>query len=451
MSGRSVRHPRRAASAIVTTGILIGALVGGSVTSAAVSAAQSAAEPDVFRTTLPNGMRAIVRERPGADVVAISVATRGGSRDEQRETVGAAHFMEHMFFQGTPRRPDSADLDREIEARGGWTNAWTGWESINFQVVTPIDDLDLAVDVIADQMVNSLFAPEKIDKERRVVLEELNGRLNSPATKAYDLFWIEVFGDHPARNLPIGNRDTIDRSTREVLVAFRDTFFVAENMVVAVVGDVQHDDVFQKLTTAFAEMRRGPVPPKNTAPVPPLVPRLQTGTSPGQQARVIAGGATVGYDSPDRHVLDVVEAILGESGRRLEREFVDTQAIASSAYAFYYPLTDVGVWGISVGARPAEVDRVTDLTKAQLRALREQPVAPEELAEAKAYLRGQRLINRERSVDLAEELSEGEAIGTYEPVTEYISRVEAVTAADIQRVANTHLDPDRLTLTILRP
>ncbi|HZO27910.1 MAG TPA: insulinase family protein, partial [Chloroflexota bacterium] len=153
------------------------------------SAAQSTVEPDVFRSVLPNGLRAIVRERPGTDVVAISVATRGGSRDERRETVGAAHFMEHMFFQGTERRPDSADLDREIEARGGWTNAWTGWESINFQVVTPIEDLDLAIDVIADQMVNSVFAPEKIDKERRVVLEELNGRLNSPVTKAYDLFW----------------------------------------------------------------------------------------------------------------------------------------------------------------------------------------------------------------------------------------------------------------------
>jgi len=178
---------------------------------------------------------------------------------------------------------------------------------------------------------------------------------------------------------------------------------------------------------------------------------MQTDVSPGQQARLIAGGPTVGYDSPDRYVLDVIEAILGPSGRRLEREFVDTQAIASSAYAFYIPLTDVGVWGISVGSRPADVDRVLDMTKAQIRLLRESSVAPEELDEAKAYLRGQRLINLERSVELAEELSDGEALGTYEPLASYISRVEAVTAADIQRVANAYLDPDRLTLTILRP
>ena len=406
---------------------------------------------DAKRDVLPSGMTVLTRERDYADVTAISISVRGGSRNEHDDTVGAAHFMEHMFFQGTPRRPDAADIDTEIEATGGWTNAWTGWESINFQVVAPVDHADLAIDVISDQMANSLFAAEKIDKERRVVLEELNGRLNSPSSKAFDLFLLEVFGEHPARNLPIGNRDSIDRSTREVLVSFRDTYFVAGNMAIAVVGDVKHDEIFVKLSEAVLGMRTGPAPARNSAPVPPLVRRSETGTSPAQQARIIVGGPTVGYDSPDRHVLDVIEAILGESGRRLERELVDTQAIASSVYPFYYPLTDVGVWGTSAGARPGDVDRVMELAKAELRALRESPVSPEELDEAKAYLRGSRLINRERSVDLAEELSDGEVLGTYEPMEAYLGRVEAVTAADIQRVALAYLDPERLTETILRP
>jgi len=408
-------------------------------------------EPDVYRTVLPNGLRAVVRERPGSDVVAISVGIRGGSRDERRETVGAAHFMEHMFFQGTARRKDAADIDRELEARGGWTNAWTGWESINFQVVTATDDLDLALDVIADQMANSLFAADKIDKERRVVLEELNGRLNSPTSKAFDLFLVDVFGDHPARNLPIGNRATINSSTREVLVEFRDTYFVAGNMVVAVVGNVSHEEMFQKLGVAFADVRTGAVPPKNGAPVPALTSRLQVDTSPGQQARIIIGGPTVGYASPDRHVLEVLDAILGASGRRLERELVDTQAIASSVYPFYLALTDAGVWGISAGARPSNVDRVMDLLKTQLLEVRERPVGAEELTEAKAYLRGQRLLNRERSVDLAEELSDGDVLGTYESIDQYLAAIDAVTAADIQRVSTQFLDPDRLTVTILRP
>ena len=415
------------------------------------AAVRSADEPDVFRTVLPNGLRVVVRERPDSDVVAISVGIRGGSRDERRETVGAAHFMEHMFFQGTPRRPDAADIDRELEARGGWTNAWTGWESINFQVVAATEDLDLAMDIISDQMANSLFAADKIDKERRVVLEELNGRLNSPTSKAYDIFLVDVFGDHPARNLPIGNRQTINSSTREVLVSFRDTYFVAGNMVVAVVGNVKHDAIFQQIATAFAEQRTGPMPPSSAAPLPPAVPRMNVDTAPGQQARIIVGGPTVGYDSKDHHVHDVIDAILGESGRRLERELVDTQAIASSGYPFCLGVTDVGVWGVSVGARPANVDRVMELVNVELRALRERPVDDDELAEAKAYVRGSRLLNRERSVDLAEELSDGEVLGTYEPLNEYLAAIDAVTTADIQRVAAAHMDPDRLTVTILRP
>lgn len=448
MNGRAART----LSGMVCVAALAGTLLGGGVAGGRVSAAiRSADEPDVFRTVFPNGLRAIVRERPESDVVAVSVGIRGGSRDERAETVGAAHFMEHMFFQGTPRRPDAADIDRELEARGGWTNAWTGWESINFQVVVATEDLDLAIDVISDQMVNSLFAEEKIDKERRVVLEELNRRNNSPTSKAYDIFLVDVFGDHPARNLPIGNRQTINSSTRAVLTSFRDRYFVAGNMVVAVVGNVKHQAVFEQLEVAFNDLRTGPVPPKDTAPPPPAVARSQVAASPGQQARIVAGGPTVGYDSKDRHVLDVIDAILGESGRRLERELVDRQAIASSVYPFYQALTDAGVWGISIGTRPTDTDRVLELAKAEIRAIREQPVTADELAEAKAYVRGRWLISRERSSDLAEELSDGEVLGTYEPLIDYLAAIDAVTAEDIQRVATAQLDPDRLTVTILRP
>src|SRR5207249_3142788 len=127
-------------SRLAMSGLAAAVAFGGSVS----SGRGSSDEPDVYRTVLPNGLRAIVRERPGSEVVAVSVGIRGGSRDERTETVGAAHFMEHMFFQGTPRRPDSAAIDSEVEATGGWTNAWTGWESINFQVVTPVDSADLA-------------------------------------------------------------------------------------------------------------------------------------------------------------------------------------------------------------------------------------------------------------------------------------------------------------------
>ncbi|MCC6174678.1 MAG: insulinase family protein [Chloroflexi bacterium] len=408
-------------------------------------------EPHVYRSVLPNGLRLVVRERPDGDVLAISVGIRGGSRDEADATVGAAHFMEHMYFQGTPARPDAADIDRDIEATGGWTNAWTGWESVNFQVVVPGEAFDLALDVIADQMVNSLFAADKIDKEREVVLEELNARLNAPSTRAFDSFMVDVFGTHPARNLPIGNRDTIGHSTREVLVSFRDTFFVAPNMTVAVVGNVQHDAVYEQAARAFAGLRVAPVPMRAVATLPPPVIRTRQATSPAQQARIVLGGPTRGLDSPDRYVMHVVEALLGEAGRRLEREIVDRRALASSVGAFYLELTDIGIWGVAAGTRSADVDAVVDLVRAELQRLRDEPISQPDLSEAKAYIQGNRLLHRERSVDLAEELSDGDVLGYYEPLAAFLAHIQAVTPADVQRLARSFLDPDAFTLVVLRP
>jgi zinc protease len=176
-----------------------------------------------------------------------------------------------------------------------------------------------------------------------------------------------------------------------------------------------------------------------------------TSTSPGQQARVVMGGPTFGVDNPDHYVYDVIYALLAYAGRRLERKLVDEQAIASQAYAFYIPLTDVGVWGVGASMRDADVDAVLAGLKEELRILRDVPADPADLEEAKAFLRGSRLLNREESISLAEELSDGEVLGTYESTNTYIKRIMAVTADDIQRVARAYLNPDQATLVILRP
>src|SRR5919107_3169950 len=203
---------------------------------------------DAKRDDLPSGMAVLTRERDYADVTAISISVRGGSRNEHDDTVGAAHFMEHMFFQGTPSRPTSDAVFGPISARGGWLNAYTSFENINFQAVVKNEDFGLALDTLADMLVNSLFAEDRIDKERQVVLEELIRGKNDPRRYAVELFFKSVWQGHPARNLPIGSRETLDRSDRNVLTAFRDANFLASNMVTAVVGDQTHEDVVARVT-----------------------------------------------------------------------------------------------------------------------------------------------------------------------------------------------------------
>ena len=206
--------------------------------------------------------------RPDPDSVAINVAVRAGSRDEDETTNGAAHFMEHMFFQGTPRRPSSFDIDRPIASRGGSLNATTGWELITFHAVVRSADVPAALDVLGDVLTNSLFDPLALEKERRVVLQELNARLNNPNTRGSDLFFQSVFAGHPARHLPGGDRATVMTITRDTVMDFRERWFVANNMVIAVVGMCVPDswdasrvsDSLRLLASAGAPGGRGPSP-----------------------------------------------------------------------------------------------------------------------------------------------------------------------------------------------
>jgi predicted Zn-dependent peptidase len=415
------------------------------------SAAGTPAEPGLFSHTLPNGLLVLVRERPSTEVAAISVGIRGGSRDEEPETVGAAHFMEHMYFQGTPTRESSQEIDREITSRGGWLNAWTGWESINFQTLVPYGEFDRALAVISDLLVNSLFEESKIDKERRVVLEELNRRLNSPAGHAQDVFARTIFAGHPAENLPIGNRETLARSTRDVLVKFRDTYFVANNTVVAVVGNVQHEEVFAKVETAFAGMPSGPRPSFHPAPPPPADGRLVEGAASGRQARLAMGVPAPGSDNDDRYALDVLVAVFGDAGRRLHNEVVEQRGLASDIGVAFWELTDVGVWQIWAAATPENVQPVIDIVKDNVRVVRSTVLEEADLDEAKAYIRGTSRLGLESSISQAQRLADGVVLGRYESLDEYLGRVQAVSAEDVRTVARKYLDPDAMTVVVLKP
>lgn len=436
---------RALAMALLTVGAALSAGFGSG------SAGEVAPEPGLFARRLPNGLLVLVRERPETEVAAISVGIRGGSRDEEPATVGAAHFMEHMFFQGTPRRPTSQEIDREITSRGGWLNAWTGWESINFQAVVPAREFDRALDVVSDILVNSSFEESKIDKERRVVLEELNRRLSSPGTHVQDVFARTIFAGHPAENLPIGNRETLARSTRDVLVQFRDTYFVAGNMVLAVVGNVQHDEVFEKAAAAFAAMRQGAQPTFHPAPPPPARARLEELPTVGQQARLAIGTPAPGSDNDDRYALDVLVAVLGEAGRRLHNEVVEERGLASDIGVAFWELTDVGVWEVWAATAPEHVPAVIDVVKEHVRRARSEPLTDAELQEAKAYIRGSSRLGLESSIAQAQRLADGYALGRYESLDHYLDRIMAVTAEEVQTVANRYLDPEALTIVVLDP
>jgi predicted Zn-dependent peptidase len=406
---------------------------------------------DAKRDDLANGMTVLTREREYADVTAISISVRGGSRNEHDDTVGAAHFMEHMFFQGTPARPTSDAVFGPISARGGWLNAYTSFENINFQAVVKNEDFQLALDTLADMLVNSLFAEDRIDKERQVVLEELIRGKNDPRRYAVELFFKNVWDEHPARNLPIGSRETLANSDRRVLMAFRDANFLASNMVTAVVGDQLHEDVVRQVATAFERMPDGTAPTFEKAPFPAAKPSRVEETIPGSQAQIALGLPAPGADHPDTYALDIMSATLGEVGRRLVGEIRDRRGLASSVGGSYNTLSDVGCWWAMVGTSPGNVDQVIELITEQMRRIRSEPILESDLADAKSYIEGRAVLGLQTSIAFAQYLADREAIGVEPPLDEYLRRVSAVTVDDVQRVAQSYLDPDASTLVLLRP
>jgi predicted Zn-dependent peptidase len=408
-------------------------------------------DDDAKRDELASGMTVLTRERDYADVTAISISVRGGSRNEHDDTVGAAHFMEHMFFQGTPDRPSSDAVFGPISARGGWMNAYTSFENINFQAVVKNEDFELALTTLSDMLVNSLFAEDRIDKERQVVLEELIRGKNDPRRYAVELFFKNVWDEHPARNLPIGSRETLANSDRRVLMAFRNDNFIASNMVTAVVGDQQHDAVVERITAAFERMPNGPRPVFEKAPHPPAKPHRIEESIPGSQAQIVLGLPAPGADHPDTYALDIMSVVLGEIGRRLTGEIRDKRGLASGVGSSYSTLSDVGCWYAMVGTSPANIDLVIELIVEQMRRIRSEPVAATDVEDAKSYIEGRAVLGLQTSIAFAQYLADREAIGVEPPLEEYLRRVSSVTVEDVQRVAQAYLDPDLATLVVMRP
>jgi predicted Zn-dependent peptidase len=372
----------------------------------------SADNGDVRSSVLPNGITVLTSERPVSQVVAFHAAFRGGSRDEDDATVGAAHFMEHMFFQGAARYADQAAIFNSVTSRGGWINAFTSFEQIAFQVVVSAEDFDLGLDVLSDILVNSTFPADKVDKERAVVLEELNRGRNSPERYADEVFTKAVLSGHPAERLPIGSRETVNNSTREVLVDFRDKYFVSGNMVVAVVGPMTHEQVMESVAPAFADMRQGPL--YERAVVPPPAPRyqridLQAGAS---QGRVLVGAAVPGLDSQDQYPLDVMAEILGSSGRRLTSDLRDSRGLVADA-----------------GSSSSE----------------------EEVRNAIRFIEGRSELGLQGSIRQAGTIAGPHSLGPAADLDVYLEGIRRVTPQDVQDVAQRHLDPQNLAVVVVRP
>jgi predicted Zn-dependent peptidase len=418
----------------------------------AVAQAGTKGGTDAFsRDVLPGGLTVLVEERPGSGLVAVDVAVMAGARYETEEAAGAAQFLEQLFLDGTPALPTRRDVLGAITSRGGDLSVDAGWEQVSLSAELASEDLNVALDVLSDLLLNSTFAPDRVEAERQLILQNLIEREDNPARLFSDVAFGTALGDPALRHVPAGSPETISALTYDNLLRYRARQVVAGNTIVAVAGDVRRADVLPRVQRAFAALPAGPhQQPRALArgAPPPLVER-EAGS---EQANVAVAVRTPGVESADRAALVVLSGMLGGGGQRLYTEIRDQRGLAYSASASLLQMPDAGVLLAYAGTEPTNTDEVADLLRGELERLADEPATAEEVARAIAYFVDGQVVDLETDSARAGDLVRRESLYGVAPPREYfLNLIRGVTAADVQAAARRYLLPDRITTVVLGP
>jgi zinc protease len=411
---------------------------------------EAGAATPTISSVLPNGVTVISRQRVGSQVLAIDLAVRAGARYESAETASATRFLESALLLGTERWPSRDALSRVITARGGEFSVTAGREIVEVAVTVGQDDTDIALDVLAEVLLRSQFNPDDIEREREVILQQVQEHEDEPEDRATDVLFQTIFAGHPLSNLPYGTSAAVESLTVDQVRGYWRERLVGPNVLVSVVSGMPHEEIAGKLAVALAEVPAGPVPPVNYRDImdaPQRTVELPLGTD---QSHIFVGAAIPGVTSADRAPLRVLNAVLGRSSGRLFTEIRDRRGLAYSTYSSLAQYVDGGLFYVYVGTRPGSADTVLELVRAELQRVRDEPITDQELRNAIGGEIGARALAVETSANEALYMARDTMFGV-PPRELQAMATRAVTAADVQRVARQYLSPDRLSVVMTRP
>lgn len=390
----------------------------------------------IHRQQLANGALMLVKERPTSGVVAISVAIRSGSRDEAPNEHGSRNLLARAHLLGTERWPTEDALRRAVANTGGGIGASTSAELTAFSVTVPFEELDLALAVLADVLNSPRFDPEPMERDRKLVLQDILRRQSDPAPLGFDTLVDTVWRGHPGGHTSLGTAETVSTLARDALLAIRERTIVGRNITVALVGQVDRDLAFAGLAGAVGSLPAGEATPRALQAVPPPVDTETVSLQAGQrQAIVIAGVPTAGRLDPDRYPLLAIDTVLGSPAGRLFGEIRTNRGLAYVAGSGVSFLSDTGLFYANAGTDPANIDEVLRLINQELRRLIDEPVPSDRLAAAVSGLAGRRIMAEETSASQAGQIAALTALGSYESAEQFQEAIRRVTADDIQRAA----------------
>lgn len=406
------------------------------------------------KISLKNGAQLLISPEADAASVTILIMFKVGSRYETPDINGSSHFIEHLMFKGTTKRPTTLDISKELDGVGADYNAFTSKDTTGYYVKVDARQLPMAIDILQDMLFNSLFDAKEIDRERGVIIEEINMYEDNPLMHAEELLEELLFGKkHPLGYQIAGPREVIRNVTREKMLAYKEKFYDAKHMVVSVAGKVTAKDVknlkksFETYPTKPGQHKFIPFKGKQTSS------RALVSYKKTEQVQMMIGVPSASLFDKDLAALSVLSVILG--GNMSSRLFVNVREKRGLCYMIRSssnPYEDAGSFTVQSGVARKSVKQALEAILAEMKRMKIEPVTAQELKQAKDFISGKLTLSWEDSETVANYWARQFLLERkLESPDEKLAKIQRVTAKDIQRVAKKLFQTKQLNLVLIGP
>jgi predicted Zn-dependent peptidase len=404
----------------------------------------------VQKSILDNGIRILSERVPGAFSATVGFWVECGSRHEAPELGGVSHFLEHMLFKGTIRR-SAPSIAKEIDSVGGALNAFTTCEYCCYYAKVAGHDLPLAIDLLSDILLNSIIDLDELEKERRVILQEIHMLEDSPEDCIHELFTRSFWQNHPLGRPVVGSIQSVQSLERKHLVQYLEDFYGGQNLIISVAGDVRHDALVEQISRLFNHHRGGNKLRAGNAPVSHA--GIQTTHRDIEQVHFCLGTAAPDQRHNQRFAGNLLNTMLGGSmSSRLFQILREERGMAYSVYSYLSAHSDAGALIVYAGTSAGEVQHAINLVLKELSGFRHREPDPEELQAAKDLLKGQFMLSLESTENRMTRLAKNEIyLGRVQSPEEVIASLQEVSGDDILRMSQTYLRDDCLNLQMVGP